>query len=147
MKYFVSAFALAAMLSTSACGYLLHPERVGQKSGRIDPTIVLLDAAGLLIGILPGVVAFAVDFTTGAIYLQPGQKSAIERHTSRPGDTSDLELEPVAKVDLTLDRQRIARQLSQLLGQPVDADAIEFYRPTDTHAVVMASRGPNRHLL
>ena len=138
MKYFVSAITLTAMLSTSACGYFLHPERVGQKSGRIDPTIVLLDAAGLLIGILPGVVAFAVDLTTGAIYLPPGQKSAIDRHKNRLGSIDHLELEPLAQGSVDLDREATAKRLSLLLGQPVGVDEIEYYQPVAAATVVLA---------
>ena len=37
--------------------------------------MVILDALGLLIFLIPGVSAFAVDFSTGAIYLPPGGKS------------------------------------------------------------------------
>ncbi len=55
-----------------ACGLILYPERQGQHSGRLDPGIVLLDAVGLFFFIIPGVIAFGVDFTTGAIYLPEG---------------------------------------------------------------------------
>ncbi len=55
-----------------SCGTLLYPERDGQKTGTLDLTVVLLDGVGLLFGIIPGVIAFAVDLHTGAIYLPPG---------------------------------------------------------------------------
>jgi hypothetical protein len=53
------------------CGTILYPERKGQKSGRIDPGVAILDGVGLLLFLVPGVIAFAVDFATGTIYL-PG---------------------------------------------------------------------------
>lgn len=53
----------------SGCGTILYPERRGQKAGQLDVGIVLFDALGLFVGIIPGVIAFAVDFSTGAIYL------------------------------------------------------------------------------
>jgi len=59
------------------CGTLIYPERRGQISGQIDVGIALLDALWLLAFIIPGVVAFAVDFTTGAIYL-PGKRASAE---------------------------------------------------------------------
>jgi len=68
------ALVLCAQLG---CGTILYPYRRGQRQGNIDPGVVLLDAVGLLIFLVPGVVAFAVDFATGAIYLPRGQKSRI----------------------------------------------------------------------
>jgi len=65
-------FALVFQLT--ACGTLMYPERKGQKTGKIDPNVAILDGLGLLLFIIPGVIAFAVDFTTGTIYL-PGTSS------------------------------------------------------------------------
>jgi|GEM_PF-439713 hypothetical protein len=64
----------AALLITqvTACGTLLYPERRGQTSGQIDVGVAALDAIGLLFFFVPGVVAFGVDFITGAIYLPGG---------------------------------------------------------------------------
>jgi len=68
---------LTAVLSLQSvsCGTLLYPERRGQTAGRLDVGVVLLDAVGLLCFLIPGVIAFAVDFSSGAIYL-PAGKSA-----------------------------------------------------------------------
>ncbi|WP_299583233.1 hypothetical protein [uncultured Microbulbifer sp.] len=71
---------LTVMINMTACGYFLYPERKGQGGGRVDPAVVLLDGAALLFGIIPGVVAFAVDITNGTIYLPPGSSSAVDRH-------------------------------------------------------------------
>jgi len=66
------------IVELAGCGTILYPERKGQKGGRIDPGIAVLDGLGLLFFIIPGVIAFAVDFTTGAIYLPGGpRKSSI----------------------------------------------------------------------
>lgn len=56
----------------TACGTLLYPERRGQTNGQIDVGVAALDAIGLLFFFVPGVVAFGVDFMTGAIYLPGG---------------------------------------------------------------------------
>ena len=45
--------------------------------------MVLLDAAGLLLFIVPGVIAFAVDILTGAIYLPPGEESKVLKRMSQ----------------------------------------------------------------
>lgn len=61
------------LTQTLGCGTLLYPERRGQKGGNIDVGVALLDGVGLLVFLIPGVIAFAVDFTTGAIYLPEGK--------------------------------------------------------------------------
>ena len=69
----LSVLVGAALIFQSAgCGTILHPERKGQRDGRIDVGIAVLDAVGLLFFIIPGVIAFAVDFTNGTIYLPGG---------------------------------------------------------------------------
>ncbi len=68
---------LTALLAVqlTACGTLLYPERHGQARGRFDPAVLLLDGALLIAFIVPGLVAYAIDFHTGAIYL-PGHRRA-----------------------------------------------------------------------
>jgi hypothetical protein len=64
--------------SLSACGTLLHPERVGRPHSRdIDWKIAAMDGLGLLLFFVPGVIAFVVDFSTGAIYFPADGMSAI----------------------------------------------------------------------
>ena len=65
----VAALLVVALLPLAGCGYLIFNERVGQPNGELDWGIFALDAVGLLFGIIPGVIAFAVDFSTGCIYL------------------------------------------------------------------------------
>ncbi|WP_145111833.1 polyribonucleotide nucleotidyltransferase [Gimesia panareensis] len=55
--------------SLTGCGTILYPERRGQPSGPLDWKIVGLDSIGLLFFFIPGVIAFAVDFINGTIYL------------------------------------------------------------------------------
>ena len=64
---------LSCMVSFSACGYFLYPERRGQTTGEIDLPVLILDCVGLFFFIIPGVAALAVDFSSGAIYL-PNKK-------------------------------------------------------------------------
>ena len=57
---------------SSGCGTIFHSERIGQPHSRdIDWKVAALNGLGLLFFFVPGVVAFAVDFYTGAIYLPP----------------------------------------------------------------------------
>ena len=67
------ALALVATLPTTSCGSLLFPERHSKPhSGTLDTNIVILDGVGLLFFILPGLIAFTVDFVQGTIYLPEG---------------------------------------------------------------------------
>lgn len=59
------------MVQLTGCGTILYPERKGQKNGTLDSGVVVLDAIGLLIFVVPGVIAFLLDFSNGTIYL-PG---------------------------------------------------------------------------
>jgi hypothetical protein len=59
------------IVQLAGCGTLMYPERRGQRGGRLDAGVVILDGIGLLFFIIPGVIAYAVDFSNGAIYL-PG---------------------------------------------------------------------------
>lgn len=76
MKAFLTAGLLSlAMLTATmvtSCGTILYPERQGQSNGKIDINVVLMDGIGLFFFLLPGIIAYVVDFSTGAIYLPPG---------------------------------------------------------------------------
>jgi len=129
----VGAF-VCSVLFTNSCGYFLYPERVGQVEGKIDPTVVILDALGLLIGIIPGVVAFAVDLTTGTIYLPPGGESAIEKHQDRSSSLQSLPLQPLHSTEAPVLHEDIARQLSEKLGIEVEANTVQYYKVVKPNA-------------
>ena len=99
-------------IQTASCGTLLHPERQGQPAGRLDPAIAVLDAAGLLLFFIPGVIAFAVDFSNGTIYLPPDRSSAL----SAP-EGQRLQTVQVNPKELT--SQRLEEVLRQQTGQSV----------------------------
>jgi hypothetical protein len=104
------------LVQLAGCGTLIYPERRGQTSGDIDPTVAILDGIGLLFFLLPGLVAFAIDFSTGAIYLPGGQRSkdklnkmknSLGGHFEERGDMLVLHLEP----------QRLTRALVEELSR------------------------------
>lgn len=70
----VLATSLLAQLA--GCGTLFYPERRGQLSGQIDPAVAAMDAIGILFFVIPGLIAFAIDFATGAIY-EPGGRYSV----------------------------------------------------------------------
>jgi hypothetical protein len=71
----VPILALTMIVNLASCGTILYPNRQGQKVGQIDPAVAILDAVGLLFFIIPGVIAFAVDFSNHTIYLPGGHSS------------------------------------------------------------------------
>jgi hypothetical protein len=108
MKSFTIALLLASLLtSLTGCGTLLHPERKGQTGGSIDPGIVILDSVGLLFFFIPGVIAFAVDFTYGTIYLPGGRRAALSsselEQLTKQGQVNTKALEAIAQHHATSD--------------------------------------------
>lgn len=89
------------------CGTLIHPERKGQIGGRIDPAIAFANGVGLLFFIVPGVIAYAVDFSNGTIYLP------------RNNDSASVES---LRFDETMDVASLERLLSEKSGRPVSLD-------------------------
>lgn len=69
--------------TVTGCGTLLHPERRGQRTGDLDWKIVALDGLGLMLFFVPGVIAFAVDFATGAIFLPADEVIGDARDSQR----------------------------------------------------------------
>ena len=61
----------------------MYPERKGQVGGKIDAEVAILDGIGLLFFLVPGVIAFAVDFSNGTIYLPSNKNSLLENNDSQ----------------------------------------------------------------
>ena len=76
----LSAILIAPL---TGCGTLLHGERKGQTGGRLDAGIVILDGLGLLVFLIPGIIAFAVDFSNGTIYLPPEKITRVQQQDLR----------------------------------------------------------------
>ena len=88
-REFVSRAVAAGIVGTASCctggcGTMIHSERVGRPHSRdLDWKMVGLDALGLVFFFVPGVVAFVVDFCTGAIYLPPECCEDCQSHPTR----------------------------------------------------------------
>jgi hypothetical protein len=118
----LTLLASMALLSTS-CGTLLYPERRGQyRGGPLDPAVVILDALGLLFFVIPGVVAFAIDFSNGTIYLPPAGYSSVSHKSLR---RSGLVPEKLAQQDMT--REKIEQVVSDRVGQSVTLEPGRFH--------------------
>jgi hypothetical protein len=100
-------------LATAGCGTIFYPERRGQPAGRLDWKVVAFDALGLLLFFIPGIVAFAVDFSTGAIYLPPDYYGKAER----PDPRRDFTVHKLPRGQM--DRAAIERVVSEHAGEPI----------------------------
>jgi hypothetical protein len=111
-KYLPKCLLVMLALITTSCGTLLYPERRGQPAGRLDAGVVALDAVGLLCFLIPGVIAFAVDFADGTIYLPPDRVPC-----ASSADWQHLQKIQVAPADLTA--QRLEAIVGEQTGQPI----------------------------
>lgn len=132
----------------AGCGTVFHSERVHQPHSRdIDWKIAALDGLALAFFFVPGVIAFVVDFSTGAIYLPvespgntqpildgvpvtPAQQPATILNSPVSTDqkrddrqrqltSSHAKLERVSSSPRNLDRPAIEAVLGNHVGRPV----------------------------
>lgn len=112
----------------TGCGTMLHPERLNQPHSRdLDWKMVALNGLGLIFFFVPGVIAFVVDFHTGAIYLPPrhvGMKPALDQAGSAPltakdGSEEQVTLNKVTVAANELNVSTIEREVTQYVGKPV----------------------------
>ncbi len=127
-KAIVTSLTLIMLFELSACGTIFYPERKGTRSGNLDPIVVAADAVGLLFFFIPGVIAFAVDFSNGTIY----------KGGSRHSSLTPEELKSVTH-DGKVDKKLLSALISKKLGQPVDLEAsnVQVQR-VDSEAALLA---------
>lgn len=97
-----------SMTALVGCGTVFHPERKGQLGGRVDPVVAIANGVGLLFFIVPGVIAYAVDFSNGTIYL--------------PSDHNSAGVDAL-KLEEDMDVAALERLLSEKSGRPVSLDS------------------------
>src|SRR5262245_34173805 len=112
-KRIIAALVAAGIaIHLASCGTILHPERRGQPAGRLDPGIVVLDAVGLIFFFVPGIIAFAVDFSNGTIYLPP-------EHSAGAAPTDGQELRKVRMSSEQLTPQRLEAVIHEQTGRTI----------------------------
>jgi hypothetical protein len=111
----VSSFLILALLLQTGCGTILYPERRGQRGTRVDPGVAVLDGIGLLFFIIPGVIAFAVDFGNGCIYYSSSGKGIFS--------SSNMEK---ARFDLQRGAQDLERVIKEKTGASVKLNDPRF---------------------
>lgn len=106
------ALVAALLTQLTACGTLFYPERRGQIEGKVDPVIVALDAIGILFYVIPGLIAFGVDFATGAIYYPGGTTAQV----------APEKLHEAVGADGKVDNVKLQAILESELGQRLPLD-------------------------
>lgn len=105
-RWLARAVVGASVVALSGCGTLFHPERKGQLSGDIDPVVAIANGVGLLFFIVPGVIAYAVDFSNGTIYLPSRTTANVDAY----------------HLDDAMDVGALEKLLSDTAGQPVSLE-------------------------
>ena len=126
----ISGILAATFLATSAspigCGYFLYPERRGNSSN-VDGGTLVMDLLWLLPGIIPGVIALVVDFSSGAVYRSGGGRSAVlmspkgQVAVRLPVSSQPLQVE----VRLVTERKVLAKKTA-LVGPNIRPQSVEL---------------------
>ncbi|MBD9482643.1 polyribonucleotide nucleotidyltransferase [Pseudomonas sp. PDM14] len=103
--------AVTLLTQLTACGTLFFPDRRGQIEGKVDPVVAGLNAIGILFYVLPGLIAFGIDFATGAIYLPDNQYSVAPE-----------KLQDAIRPDGSIDHALLKAIISQEIGQDLPLD-------------------------
>ena len=106
-----AALGTTLLTQLTACGTLFYPDRRGQIEGKLDPAIVAANAVGLLFYIIPGLIAFGIDFATGAIYFPEGKYSVAPE-----------KLQNTLGADGQVDRLKLKALLEEELGRSLPLD-------------------------
>jgi len=118
MKKIVPLALSALMFTQVGCGTLLYPERQGQSPGRIDTSVLILDGIGLLFFVVPGLIAFAVDFSNGTIYLPEGSNFAKSDQLTRKlfvsGDLDTPRINQIIEQELNISNVLAHERLLQV---------------------------------
>lgn len=119
MRRFTMAVMAAALLFTSGCGTLFFSHRIGKEASKvIDKRVFYTNCFLCLFAIIPGVVAFVLDYDNGTIYYTEAELL--------PDDLVGMkergELKKITLADLNI--ENAAAALSKKLGKEVTPEMI-----------------------
>lgn len=132
-RWMVTQICAVVTIAASGCGTLLYPERRGQRAGRLDWKVVALNGVGLLFFFIPGVIAFAVDFLNGTIYLPdesvpcepPHLPAPVSEKKSGKRRISGLRPVKIPRKDLT--PKRIEEVIAQYTGKTISLEKDDYH--------------------
>ncbi len=109
-KMFQALVCFVLIGQLTGCGTLMYPERRGQKGGRLDIGVVALDTIGLVFFLIPGIIAFAVDFSEGTIYLPAGRLARFDpKHATAATIEGIIQNETGHRVKLNQGNMEVSR--------------------------------------
>lgn len=116
----ITGLAATSTTLLTSCGSLIYPERRSARtdetmSKEIDFLILGLDAVGLIFFLIPGLVAFAIDFGTGAIFLPEGGKQMDNKEPTIFNDLSELD-----RINTPVQPEELERILTKYTGRKID---------------------------
>ena len=114
-RYLCALLALLMILQSVSCGTILYPERIGQTRGPLDPKVVALNTIGLLLFVVPGAIAFAVDFYNGTIYLPTGTYRGQSPDEIASSEWTTMQLPPEIQT-----REQLGQYLAQHFGHSIN---------------------------
>ena len=122
MRRILFCLLSALLLGTSGCGTLFFSRRIGKKMSRtVDNRVFYTDCFLCLLGVIPGVVAFILDYDNGTIYYTEAELI--------PDDFNEGALSPdkMKKIDGgSMTDAEIARRLSEATGRKIDLSRARF---------------------
>ncbi len=128
MHRIAAATVLTTILGSTGCGYILYPERRGNRGGGTDGGTLVMDLLWLIPGVIPGVVALIVDFSSGAIYRSHGDRYSVTIPPSGrvtvllPESAQPAQLE----LQLTNSSHRIVARRTALVGPQLHGQSVEL---------------------
>ena len=106
-------------VGSGGCGTILYPERIGQPPGMLDWKVVALDTIGLLLFLVPGVIAVVVDFYNHTIYLPQGYYGEVTPDRRK-------QLVAVRMLDRELGQEAVEQAVAQHTGHSIRLVSGEF---------------------
>lgn len=105
------------------CGTIMYADRVGQpRSGPIDWKVAAMDGAGLIFFFVPGVIAFAVDYYNGTLFLPTSTAPEIITASIDQETSVTPQFHEVSMPKNAIYRRDIELAISQQQGHPVTID-------------------------
>ena len=143
LKFLSLVLGATLVVQSLGCGTIMYPQRKGQKAGQIDVAVAALDAVGLLFFIVPGVIAFAVDFNNGTIYLPKGGKGLLNQN-----DLQKLRFDPRGNAKVNVEkviRQRTGLDI-QMGGRDVEVFKLKSVDELPAYFAAVSKFGKTRRI-
>ena len=115
-KLLTVTILLLFLFEFTSCGSIIYKERVFKKhSRRLDPKVAIMDTILMVFFLIPGAIAFGVDFATGAIFLPRGKKAWSKLNS--PDDITVIKVDPEK-----LNKEMLEKILSEYTGKKIILD-------------------------